>query len=151
MLRLHELRQNPAAVTFCDETGARITVIGERLRRGHVNMTCQCRHYSEAGWCKHCLAVLCEQVILEDDQHRVAFKSIVAGTRLKAAAHRLKNTLKSFATAYQRIKRNEPAALDPDQLDNFATSAYHASITGRQLALAIEAFIKELRPTAKVN
>jgi hypothetical protein len=151
MLRFHELRQNPAAVTFYDEAGARVTVSAERLRQGLVNMTCQCRHHSEAGWCMHCLAVLCDRVILEDDQNRLAFESIVAGTRLRATAHKLKNILESFATAYQRIKRNVPAALDPDQLDNFATSAYHASITGGQLALAIKAFIKELRPTAKVK
>ena len=97
----------------------------------------------------HCLAVLCDRVVLEDDQHRLAFENIVAGTRLKATAHKLKNTLESFAAAYQRIKRNVPTTLDPDQLDNFAISAYHASVTGRQLTLAIKAFIKELRPTAK--
>lgn len=151
MLRFHELRQNPAAVIFYDETGARVTVSAERLRQGLVNMTCQCRHYSEAGWCMHCFAVLCDRVFLEDDQDRFAFESIVAGTRLKATARKLKNTLESFATAYQRVKRNVPVALDPDQLDNFAISAYHASITSRQLAAAIKAFIKELRPTARIK
>ena len=151
MLRFHELRQNPATVIFYDDTGARVTVSAERLRQGRVNMTCQCRHHSEAGWCMHCLAVLCDRVNLEDDQHRLAFENIVAGTRLKATAHKLKNTLESFATAYQRIKRNVPATLDPDQLDNFAASAYYASITGQKLALIIKAFIKELRPTAKVR
>jgi uncharacterized Zn finger protein len=149
MLRFHELQKNPAALTFCDETGERVMVIAERLRQGLVHMTCQCQQYLEAGWCKHCLAVLCDQVTLEDDQHRLAFESIVAGTRLKATAHKLKNALESFAKAYRRIKQDQPAALNPDQIDTFATKAYQASITGRRLALAIEAFVKELRPTSK--
>lgn len=151
MLRFHELQINPVSVTFRDETGARITVIAERLRKGRVNMTCQCRHHSEAGWCKHCLAVLCEQVNLEDDQHSVAFENIVAGTRLKATAQNLKYALESFATAYRHAKRDLPVALDADQLNKFATEAQRASIASRELALAIKAFIKDLRPSERVK
>jgi hypothetical protein len=151
MLRFHELRQNPASVTFYDQTGARITIIAERLRQGLVNMTCQCRHHSEAGWCKHCLAVLCDQVILEDDQQSLALEGIVAGTRLKATANKLREVLEAFATAYRHMKRDLPAALDPDRLHNFATEAYQTGMAAHQLALAIEAFIKELRPTTNAK
>jgi uncharacterized Zn finger protein len=151
MLRYHELRQNPASVTFYDQSGARVTVIAERLRRGLVNMTCQCQQHAEAGWCKHCLAVLCDQVIFEDDQYSLAFEQIVAGTQLKATAHRLKHALESFAKAYRRNQREAPTALDPDQLISFAAKANQAGITSRQLALTIDAFIKELQPTANVE
>jgi len=151
MLRYHELRQNPASVTFYDQSGARVTVIAERLRGGLVNMTCQCQQHSEAGWCKHCLAVLCDQVIFEDDQYSLAFEKIVAGTRLKSTAHRLRNALESFVKAYRRNKLDAPTALDPDQLINFAAKAHQASISSRQLALTIEAFIQELQPTAAVE
>ena len=151
MLRYHELRQNPASVTFYDQSGARVTVIAERLRGGLVNMTCQCQQHSEAGWCKHCLAVLCDQVIFEDDQDSVAFEKIVADTRLKAMAHQLRSALESFEKAYWRYKRDAPTALDPDQLIKFAAKAKQASITSRQLAIAIEAFIKELQPAATVE
>jgi hypothetical protein len=151
MLRYHELRQNPASVTFLDQSGVRVTVIAERLRGGLVNMTCQCQRHSEAGWCEHCLAVLCDQVIFEGDQYNLAFERIVADTRLKAMAHRLRNALESFAKAYRRSMRDKPTALDPDQLINFALNANQASITSRQLALAIDAFIKELQPTANVE
>lgn len=150
MLRFHELRQNPVSLTFRDETGARVTVIAERLRHGFVNMTCQCPQHSHAGWCKHCLAVLCEQVTLEDDQaqNRLAFENIVRGTRLKAIALRLKLALEPFATAYRNIKHDLPTALDPGQLNSFATDAFRAGMAARQLALAIEEFIKELQPGA---
>ena len=114
-------------------------------------MTCQCQQHSEAGWCKHCLAVLCDQVIFEDDQYSLAFEEIVAGTRLKATARKLRNALKSFAKAYRRNMRDTPTALDPDQLINFAAKANQASMTSRQLAFTIDAFIKELQPTANVE
>lgn len=152
MLQFHELHQNPASVTFCDETEAKVTVIAERFRQGLVNMTCQCRHHSEAGWCKHCLAVLCDRIILDDDgQQSLAFESIVAGTRLKATANELKEVLEAFATAYRNLKRELPTALDPDQLHNFGTKAYQASIAAHQVALGIDAFIKELRPRRMQN
>ena len=151
MLRYHELQQNPASVTFYDQSGARVTVIAERLRGGLVNMTCQCQPHLEAGWCKQCLAVLCDQVIFGDNQNSLAFEKIVAGTRLKATAHRLRNALESFSKAYLRNKRDVPTALDPDQLINFAAKANQASISSRQLALTIEAFIKELQPKATVE
>ena len=75
MLRFHELQQNPASVTFCDETGARITVVAERLRRGLVKLTCQCQQQSVAGWCKHCLAVLRDRELFEDEQCRLRSKA----------------------------------------------------------------------------
>lgn len=151
MLRFHELPQNPASVTFCDETGARITVIAERLRQGLVNMTCQCPHHLEAGWCRHCLAALCDRAIFEDDPQSLAFESIVAGTRLMATANKLKEALEAFAKAYRHMKRDLPVALDPDQLNNFTTKAHQASTSAQRLALAIETFIEDLRPTANAR
>jgi hypothetical protein len=148
MLRFHELRQNPATVTFCDMTGARITVTAERLRRGLVNMTCQCAHYSGARWCSHCVTVLCDRVILEDNEQSLALRGIVEGTRLKAMAHVLEAAVETFSIAYRHMMQGRPATLDPVQLNDFATKTYQASIAARQVALAIESFVEELRPTA---
>jgi len=143
MLRFHELQQNPASAIFCDETGTRFTVVAERLRRGFVKLTCQCQHKSEAGWCKHCLAVLSDRGIFEDEQQRLAFEGIVAGTQLKAAAKRLNKALETFATAYRHMKLDLPVALDSDQLQSFAARAYEASVAANELGLALEAFIEE--------
>ena len=92
--------------------------------------------------------MLCDRGIFEDDQQRHAFKSIVAGTQLKATANKLNKALEAFATAYRHMKFDLPVALDPDQLKNFANKAYQASMTAQQLALVLEVFINELRPTA---
>jgi hypothetical protein len=145
MLRFHELRQNPVSVTFRDGTGAKITVVAERLRQGLVKMTCDCQRQSKAGWCKHCLAVLSDREIFDDKKHREAFERIVGGTFLEEAAAKLTKALDAFAVAYRHLKFGRPSDLDPGQLRKFADQALHASTAAEHLVPALEDFISELR------
>lgn len=148
MLRFHELRENPVTVKYVDEAAIEVQIIAERLRRGLVKMTCQCQQYSKAGWCRHCLALLCDRVTLQSDQQQLALNDIVAGTDLKHAAKKVEHVLETFAGAYRGMKHHLPRTLDAGQLHIFAAKSYEVSICAQQVATAISAFIKELRPVA---
>ena len=80
-----------------------------------------------------------------------AFESIVAGTQLEATANKLNEALEAFATTYRQMKMDLPVALERDQLENFATKSYQASVAAHKLALAVEAFIKDCRPSANAG
>jgi hypothetical protein len=74
MRRFHELRENPVSVTLRDKQEATYSVVVMRLREGVVKITCQCRRYSENGWCDHCLALFSDKDIFESKQQREAFE-----------------------------------------------------------------------------
>ena len=143
MLRFHDLQQNPVSVTFRDRTGAMTTVVAMRLRQGIVKMTCQCRRFSQAGWCHHCLAVFSDGEVFEDNKHREAFERLVGATYLEEAATKLIKALDTFAFAYRQMTSGRPFDLDPGQLRNFADRADHAGISANDLAFALEEFVNE--------
>ncbi len=145
MLRYHELPEKSVSVTLRDETGETFTVLAERQRQGLVKMTCECPRQSEAGWCKHCLAVFSDREIFENDGHREAFERIVGRSYLERSAYDLTAALKDFAAVYRHMKFDRPVDLDPGQLKNFANKANHASTAAERLALALEDFTHELR------
>jgi hypothetical protein len=143
MLRFHELQQNPVSITFRDRTGAMTAVVAMRLREGIVKMTCQCRRFSQVGWCKHCLAAFSDREVFDDNKHREAFESLVGATYLEEAAKKLIKALDAFAFAYRQMKFRGPSDLDPRQLRDFADCADHAGISANDLALAVEGFVNE--------
>ena len=143
MLRFHELQQNPVSVTCRDETGAAYDVIAMRLREGIVKMTCQCQHYSQEGWCKHCLVVFSDQEVFKDTKHREAFDHLVGGTYLQEAAVKLTNALDAFALVYRQMKSVRPSEVNCDQLKKFAVQAGRAGSSADNLAEALEGFINE--------
>jgi uncharacterized Zn finger protein len=143
MLRFHELEQNPVTITCADESGATFDVITLRLREGVVKMTCRCEHYSQEGWCKHCLAVFTNKAIYADTGHREAFNRLVGGTYLQEAAAKLINALEVFATSYKQMKSLRPSQISSAQLKQFATQAGRAASSADDLAEALKGFINE--------
>ena len=126
MLRFHELQHNPVSVACRDESGATYEVVAMRLRGGMVKMTCQCQHYSQEGWCNHCLAVFCDRDVFQDDKHREAFDRLVGATYLQEAAEKLIKALDIFAVAYKQMKSVRPSQVNRGQLKKFAGQAYYA-------------------------
>src|SRR6478672_889489 len=144
MLRFHELQHNPVSVACRDESGATYEVVAMRLRGGMVKMTCQCQHYSQEGWCNHCLAVFCDRDVFQDDKHREAFDRLVGATYLQEAAEKLIKALDTFAVAYKQMKSVRPSQVNRGQLKKFAGQAYHAGSSADDLVVALEGFMNEV-------
>ena len=143
MLRFHELQQNPVSVTCRDENGARYKVVAMRLREGIVKMTCQCQHFSQEGWCNHCLAVFCDRKVFQDDKHWEAFEQLVGATYLQEAAVKLISAFDAFAAAYRQMKSVRPSQVNRSQLRKFAEQAYLAGSSADDLAVMLEGFVNE--------
>lgn len=143
MLRFHELQHNPVSVTCRDESGATYIIVAMRLREGLVKMTCQCQHYSQEGWCNHCLAAFCDRDVFQDDKHREAFDRLVGATYLQEAAEKLIKALDAFALAYKQMQSVRPSQVNRGQLKKFADQAYHAGSGADDLVVALEGFINE--------
>jgi hypothetical protein len=143
MLRFHELQQNPVSITSGEESGARYKVVAIRLREGIVKMTCQCEHFSQEGWCNHCLAAFCNREVFQDDKHREAFEQLVGATYLQEAAVKLINALDAFAASYRQMKSVRPSQVNRSQLRKFAEQAYRAGSSADDLAVVLEGFVNE--------
>jgi hypothetical protein len=143
MRRFHELRENPVSVTLRDRHEGTYTVQVMRLREGIAKITCQCQHYSENGWCHHCLALFSDKEVFESKQQREVFEQLVGRTYLEEAAEKLIRGLDDFAVAYREMKAVRPSDLNPKQLRDFSKGADNASATALSLVQALEVFIKE--------
>jgi peptidoglycan/LPS O-acetylase OafA/YrhL len=160
MLRFRVLWQNRVSVTFHDGSGAMVTIVATRFRRGVVKMTCRCQDYSQSGWCLHCLAPFSDREIFADDRHREAFEQLVTGTCLEKAATTLIKALDALAIERQRMTFGRRAAPDPGRLKDLAGRADHADASACDLALALEEFIsaaaakalaRRIAPAAALN
>ena len=143
MLRFHELEHNPVRVTCSDDSDTAYEVVAMRLRGGVVQMTCQCQHYSQEGWCRHCLALFTDQRVFTDAKHREAFDRLVGATYLQEAAVKLINALEAFATVYRQMESVRPTQISSAELTKFAVQAGRAASSADDLAEALVAFVNE--------
>ena len=116
-----------------------------RLREGIVKMTCQCQHFSQEGWCNHCLAVFCDRKVFQDDKHWEAFEQLVGATYLQEAAVKLISAFDAFAAAYRQMKSVRPSQVNRSQLKQFAEQAYLAGSSADDLAVMLEGFVNDSR------
>lgn len=143
MLRLNELRKNPAAAHLAEDAGARHEIVAERLRDGRVHMKCSCPGQRSEGWCRHMVAVLCARGEFENDEQRYAFEAIVGGTAVEDAANELEDSLTRFAAEYAEMMAALPRTLSSEQLDEFAGAGAGAGRAASELCRAIDRFVRE--------
>jgi hypothetical protein len=147
MLTRSELPQNPVILAVRDPDGSHHDVVTERVRGGHVRMTCSCSDSRSAGWCRHQVRLLCmryEAVVDRTEEVEFQFEDVVTGTSLADLADDLDVALSGYETALEEMSSKRPQGVDVAKIHRVRDLAAALVDAAAELDNALDRFRKKL-------
>ncbi len=147
MLTRSELPENPVTLAVRDPDGPEHVIVTERIRGGHIRMTCSCGGSRTDGWCRHQVQLLCmryDSVVDRSEDVEFHFEDVVMGTPLADLADDLDVALIGYQSALDAMNAKCPSGLDSSKLHKVIDLASTLADAAAHLDTALNRFKKRL-------